>query len=348
MKIAVYAISKNEEQFIESFCKSAKDADLILIADTGSTDKTIEKAKEYGAIVHNIYISPWRFDKARDSALCLLPSDIDVCISLDLDETLEDGWRSEIERIWKPETTRMKYLFDWSDGVVFHSDKIHSRKGYYWHHPCHETLRADPRLEEHWVSTDKLLISHHPDPSKSRGQYLDILRVASIEDPHCPRNAFYYARELAFKGKHPEAIVALQKYLAMPEATWNVDRSYAYRTLGKSYDEVGLDGTEFYLKSQKEMPNTREPLFSLALSYYNKKMWQECFDISQQVVAIKDKTLAYTVNPDAYGPQPHDILAISAYHLGLYQEARLHGKLALDLDPNNTRLIQNLQFYNIR
>ena len=40
MKIAVYAISKNEEQFVKRFCESAKDADLILIADTGSTDNT--------------------------------------------------------------------------------------------------------------------------------------------------------------------------------------------------------------------------------------------------------------------------------------------------------------------
>ena len=46
MKIAVYAISKNEEQFVKRFCESAKEADLILIADTGSTDGTVEVAKE--------------------------------------------------------------------------------------------------------------------------------------------------------------------------------------------------------------------------------------------------------------------------------------------------------------
>ena len=39
LKIAVYAISKNEEQFVKRFCVSAKDADLILIADTGSEDR---------------------------------------------------------------------------------------------------------------------------------------------------------------------------------------------------------------------------------------------------------------------------------------------------------------------
>ena len=30
LKIAVYAISKNEEMFVKRFCDSAKDADIIL------------------------------------------------------------------------------------------------------------------------------------------------------------------------------------------------------------------------------------------------------------------------------------------------------------------------------
>ena len=69
MKIAVYAISKDEAAFVERFCASAKDADLILIADTGSADETVSLAREHGATVHEICISPWRFDRARDAAL---------------------------------------------------------------------------------------------------------------------------------------------------------------------------------------------------------------------------------------------------------------------------------------
>ena len=100
MKIAISAISKNEAQFVERFIASCKDADHISIADTGSTDETVELAKKYGATVHEICITPWRFDLARNAALALLPKDIDVVISLDLDEVLEDGWREEIERVW--------------------------------------------------------------------------------------------------------------------------------------------------------------------------------------------------------------------------------------------------------
>jgi glycosyltransferase involved in cell wall biosynthesis len=152
MKIAVYAISKNEEQFVKRFCESAKEADIVLIADTGSTDNTVQLAKECGAQVYTIGINPWRFDKARDTALALIPMDVDVCVSLDLDEELQPGWREEIERVWKEDTTRLRYKFDWGAGIAFFYEKIHHRKGYHWHHPCHEYPVPDVRTKEVWAS----------------------------------------------------------------------------------------------------------------------------------------------------------------------------------------------------
>ena len=106
----VYAISKNEGQFVRRFCESAKEADLVLIADTGSTDDTVTLAEECRAKVHHIYVNPWRFDIARNAALALIPRSIDICISLDLDEVLEPGWKQKIEQVWVPgKTTNLWY-----------------------------------------------------------------------------------------------------------------------------------------------------------------------------------------------------------------------------------------------
>lgn len=348
MKIAVYAISKNEAQFVSRFCKSAELADYIIIADTGSTDETVNLAKKCGAIVHSICIKPWRFDKARDAALALVPEDTDICISLDLDEVLEDGWREEIEKVWKPETTRLRYKFDWGSGISFFYEKIHHRFGYHWHHPCHEYPVPDKRATEVWAWTDKLLVSHHPDNSKSRGQYLDLLQLAVDEDPRCPRNAFYYARELTFYGKWLEAVHALNKYLEMPEATWQNERCYAMRLLGKAYDALGQDGRDWYKKACEEAPDTREPWVELAQSCYSKKDWQGCFDAAMRSLEIKDKALVYTINPDVWGALPHDLLAISAYNLGKNDIAIEQGKLALSFDPNNQRLLSNQEFYEAK
>ena len=345
MKIAVYAISKNEEQFVKRFCESAKDADMVLIADTGSTDDTVKIAKECNATVHTIGITPWRFDLARDSALSLIPVDYDVCISLDLDEVLEEGWREEIERVWKENTTRLRYKFDWGHNILFYYEKIHHRKGYHWHHPVHEYPRPDPRTVEVYAQTDKLLVSHHPDPTKSRGQYLPLLEMSIKEDPHCPRNAFYYARELTFYNRWLDAIVALNKYLDMPEATWQNERCYAMRLLGKAYDALNQDGREWYRKACKEAPNTREPWVELSESCYLKGEWQECYDSAKRSLEIKDKALVYTMNPEVWGAKPHDLIAISAYHLSNKEDSIIHGKIAVDLEPDNVRLINNLEYY---
>lgn len=348
MKIAVYAISKNEESFVERFCKSAQDADLILIADTGSTDKTAELARaQPKTVVHDIFISPWRFDLARDTALALIPKDIDVCISLDLDEVMEPGWRKEIERVWTEGTTRLRYKFDWGCGISFYYEKIHHRRGYHWHHPVHEYPVPDGRTKEVYAHTDMLLVRHMPDPTKSRGQYLDLLKLAVTEDPICPRNAFYYARELTFYNMWVDAVVALYKYLDNPKANWPNERCYAMRLLGKAYEKLGdsIRAEEWLIKATKEAPDTREPWVELAELYYRMQNWDGCYIAAQQALTIRDKALVYTMDPSVWGAKPHDLLALAAHHLGKKQEALEHGQLAIDLDPNDVRLKANMEFY---
>ena len=85
-KVCVYAISKNEEQFIERWYNSVKEADEIYVLDTGSTDNTRKKLKKLGAHVKKKIIKPWRFDVARNESLKMVPNDADICICTDLDD----------------------------------------------------------------------------------------------------------------------------------------------------------------------------------------------------------------------------------------------------------------------
>jgi tetratricopeptide (TPR) repeat protein len=347
MKIAVYAISKNEESFVNSFCESAKEADLIVIADTGSNDSTVQLAKNNNATVYEISVSPWRFDKARDCVLALLPSDIDICVSLDLDETLQPGWRQEIERVWTEHTTRLRYLYDWGSGIVFHTDKIHARHGYHWHHPCHETLRADSRIIEKWATTDKLLIVHNPDLTKSRGQYLDLLEMSVLEDPLCPRNAFYYARELFFYGHWTKAIEALNSYLKNPNSKWVSERAAAMTLLSACNTQLGnqAEALKWNRLACAESPNEKEPWFGLATQSYAQQDWLTCYTSCLIGMNIGEYEKTYLSNPQVNGSQFFDLAAIAAYHLGKPQESVEYGTEALRLDPDNKRLFDNLEFY---
>ena len=346
LKIAVYAISKNEAQFVERFCNSAKDADLILIADTGSTDETAELAAKHGAVVHSIHIKPWRFDLARNAALALIPADIDVCISLDLDEVLEPGWREEIERVWQPDTTNLWYLFDWGCGIKFPYHKIHSRAGYHWHHPCHEDIRIDPRMQAVNAHTDMMLVSHHPDPTKSRSQYMEMLEAAVKEDANDPSHYFYYARELTFYKRWTEARDALTHYLGMNGASNQNERCYAMRLLGQTYEELHDQGAaeKWLLQAAGEAPNTREPWCNLAMLMYRQGRWHECYAYSRRALTITDRTLVYTCDPAVWGYWAHDLAAVAAWNLGLKDVAREQAKLAFDHAPDDGRLKANLAF----
>lgn len=343
MKIAVYAIAKNEEQFVERFCASAKGADLILIADTGSTDGTVAKARECGATVVDICITPWRFDDARNAAQALLPRDVDVCVSLDLDEELQPGWREEIERVWTEGTTRLRYQFDWGAGIAFYYEKIHARHGYRWVHPCHE-YPVPYLIEEHYAQSDMLMVIHKPDPTKSRGQYLHLLEMSVKEDPADPRNAFYYARELSFHRMWREAIAECERYLALPGATWANERCYAYRVMARCHDELGdwHSAIRAARLGVVEAPNTREPWCEVAKLAYKGAQWAECYGAALSALAIENRELVYTVDPEVWGAMPHDYASIAAWNLGMKEQAIWHGQQAAALDPGNKRLADNL------
>lgn len=344
MKICVYAISKNEEMFVERFCNSAKDADLILIADTGSTDDTVKLAKKHGATVPSICITPWRFDDARNAALAMIPRDFDVCVSLDLDEELQPGWREEIERVWTEGTTRLRYGFDWGAGIVFKYEKIHARHGYRWTHPCHE-YPIPYLINEQYADTDMLMVIHKPDPTKSRGQYLPLLEMSVKEDPNDPRNAFYYARELSFHGQWEKSIEECNRYLALPGANWPNERCYAYRVISRCYDALGNWDAAMSAARQAviEAPHTREPWCEVAKLAYQRHQWPECYGAAMSALAIEQREWVYTVDPAVWGALPHDYASIAAWHLGLKDEALKQAQLAVEKSPDDERLKRNLE-----
>jgi tetratricopeptide (TPR) repeat protein len=347
MKIAVYTIAKNEEKHVERWAESAKDADYRFILDTGSTDKTISKARKAGIKVASATISPWRFDDARNVALALLPDDIDMCIALDMDEILVEGWREELEKV-RPETTRPRYQYTWSwngdkPGLQYGGDKIHKRHGYRWKHPVHEVIVADRSTEvQEWIGLE---IHHHPDNTKSRGQYFPLLELAVKEDPTDDRNLYYLAREYFFNQMYTESAATFIKHLECPKALWGPERAASYRYLAKIYPELADE----YLKGAiKEAPGRREALVEMSQYFYEKKDWEQCKDYAIQALSIETKPLDYLCEAFAWGALPHDLLAISSWNLGNVKDAILHTEKALEYEPDNQRLASNLAFYKAK
>ncbi|HEY8390481.1 MAG TPA: glycosyltransferase, partial [Clostridia bacterium] len=113
-KIVVYAIAKDEEQFVDRWVDSMSEADEIIVLDTGSQDNTIFKLKRKGVKVFKKKIKPWRFDVARNKSLELVPKDADICVCTDLDEVFEKGWRQKLENAWQKDIKQARYQYNWS------------------------------------------------------------------------------------------------------------------------------------------------------------------------------------------------------------------------------------------
>ena len=93
-KICVYAICKNESEWINRWLDNMSEADYIVVLDTGSTDGSFELLKEDPRVtrVEQKVINPWRFDVARNESMKLIPDDAEICVCTDFDEIFEKGW----------------------------------------------------------------------------------------------------------------------------------------------------------------------------------------------------------------------------------------------------------------
>lgn len=317
MKIAVYTICKDENKHIRRWYDSCKDADEVLIVDTGSTDGSQSTAFELHIPFYNITLKPWRFDDARNFALNLISPDVDVCIALDMDEVLVEGWRDIVEKSWTENVDRLRYnyIWSWSDdgspGLTYYGDKIHARHGFRWVNPVHEVLIKDKRLpEESQVFIKNTLILHYPDDNKSRSDYLDLLSLAVKEDPLNDRNAHYYARDLLFAKRYDEAIVEFRRHLDLPTATWKSERAASMRYLGDCFWAKSdiVSAMYWFNRACDEAPGEREPLISLAQAYRALGQWGSCVRVCEKALKITERPNSYINQPWAWGSWPHEML----------------------------------------
>ena len=351
-KICVYAISKNEEKFVDRWMDSVSEADEIVVLDTGSTDKTVEKLRDRGANVFIEEIKPWRFDEARNKSLDLVSKDADICVCIDLDEVFEKGWRDKLEKVWNDDTTRLRYNYNWSfdengnPAVNFYIDKIHIRNNYKWTHPVHEVLSFSGDKEV-FLTTDDITVNHYPDQTKSRGSYLPLLELSVEEDPTDDRNLHYLGREYMFYGKWNDCIDTLIKHLNLPNALWKDERCASMRFIARSYTNLNRyeEARMWFDKAINEAPHLRDPYIERALLEYKLNNWDEVEKYCLDALKIKTHAKSYINEPFSWNHTVYDLLSLSYYFKGNNELALEYVNKALEITPNDERMIKNKQIF---
>lgn len=358
LKVCVYAICKNEEKFVDSWVKSMREADLIVVTDTGSTDETVGKLREKGVIVYEEQIRPWRFDVARNRSLSYVPEDVDICVCTDLDERFVPGWRASLESAWRSHKPVNKgkikktgrYLYNWSlkpDGtpdIQFYYFKVHEREGFQWKCPVHEYVKYVGKEPLETVFIDGLVLNHYPDPKKPRGSYLSLLEMAVEEAPDDSRMRYYLGREYMYLSQWEKCISILTQHLEMPTALWKDERCASMRWIAKSCHKLNRieEAYSWYFTAIAEQPTMRDAYVEFAKLCLAQKEWSMVYFLTKEALKISRQSRTFVNMGYAWDHTPDDLCALGAYYMGLYEEAEHHAEKALQYSPMDFRLIKNL------
>jgi tetratricopeptide (TPR) repeat protein len=349
LKVAVYTIALNEAGNAERWANSAVDADYRIVADTGSTDDTVELLTKAGVTVHRIAVRPWRFDTARNAAMALIPADVDVCCTMDMDRFLEPGWRPRLEAAWTPETTalynRVVYRNSIDDPAPLRgwmAKNFHHRWGYRFNRPVHEALvfTGEKEVES---NSDQIVMCEIQDLGKAtRNQYLPLMELAHREEPADAQICFWLAREYMWANRHEAAAELLQHYLALPSAKWTEERSEAMRYLARVQPEKRM----FWLEQARmEAPHRREIWHDLAEELHSQGDWLNLFWAATHGIEKTRRTGSYLDDGNVWGFRLFDLGALASWHLNVMDRAVEWGQKALELDPGNQRIKNNFDFF---
>ena len=369
LSVSVYAISKNESQFVDRWVDSMSEADEIVVLDTGSTDDTVARLRARGVKVVERRIDPWRFDVARNESMKLVSPEAAILVCTDLDEIILPGWRDRLVAAWvdcarsngrPPTTAQYEYVWnfnaDGSDGKKFMSEKIHAPGAALWRHPVHEVLDYGGR-EKRTVTVPGLRVEHHADPMKSRAQYLGLLEMSVVEDPEDDRNMHYLGREYMFNERWEDAIRTLERHLCLPRATWRAERAASMRFIARCENALGHPdrALDWFRRAMTEAPGQREAAVELAQFAYDRtiddpenapKWWAVVIEGAERALKVTERDLSYLTDADAWGAKPYDLLSLAYWYTERKGEARRMIDKALEFAPDNQRLKDNRRLMN--
>ena len=355
-KIAVYAICKDEAQFVDRWMDSMHEADEIVVLDTGSKDDTVDKLRSRGVHVEVGVFKPWRFDLPRNTSMHLVSADVDICVCTDLDEILTPGWRAALEKCWVEnggkiggvgKNLRVKYLYTWNfnpdgtPGTTFWYEKIHTRDGYRWVKPVHEITNSYLNGEsEQPIYCHGFQLHHFPDNTKSRSSYLPLLKMSVEEEPEDDRNSHYYGRELMYYGQFDKAIDELVRHLSLPRAKWLAERAASMRYISRCFVGKGnrINALEWAFKACAEDATAREPWVHLAKVLEIQCDWAGMLFAINRALDIKERPSHYINEPESWSAVPYELGAKANFNLDRISEAEMLVHQGLEIDSTSTKL----------
>jgi glycosyltransferase involved in cell wall biosynthesis len=277
--IAFNAIVRNESanirRLLESVCPHV---DVVIIADTGSSDDTIkiihEVCKKHN-VAHEVHHCVFQnFSQARNYALdCAYnsPNEFEYILLGDADMELIAGMSGAGETVLSQAYAPAYYMKQEAGGLSYNNVRMISRDlGARYIGVTHEYLNIGDVVPE--MMTQAWWIDHATGANRGDKFKRDIrlLLEDMRTDKNNPRSWFYLANSYMEDKQYVKAINAFNKRISLgdwPEEIWHsqLAKGRCYRALGKR--ELFI---EAMIKAADMNPNRAEPLYDLA-KYFREK-----------------------------------------------------------------------------
>ncbi len=277
-------IVKNEEAEIEQALATIKDADEIVVCDTGSTDRTIEILKTHPEVkLFTDYTWNDDFSEAKNHAASKCTGD--WVMSLDADCRLESGGMEKIKTMIN--TTKHDVLYVELESLNYPGSG-HKRKKLYKNNGlifykgmAHEDLNTFGYDHEDGLMP-KIFYGYSVNHKKDPDRYMRILTKQVDADPTAPRPQFYLAREYMYKKDYGTAIILFREYLKISK--YNGERTEAWLHLAQClwWTKQGGKAREACAQAILSNPDHRAALRFMATIHNEpfKSKWQRIADNS--------------------------------------------------------------------
>jgi glycosyltransferase involved in cell wall biosynthesis len=229
MTVSVVMIAKNEEAVLGRCLESVKEADEIIICDTGSTDRTIEIAKQFTDKVFTDYVWEDNFAKARNHALGKATGD--WILSIDADEYLTCPFSAVREAAAKGfMAVNVKMTAESGPPSHFWFPRLFLRSpNVWWEGAIHNHISVMGEDVGAVTLTYGYSPAHTLDPLRS----MRILEKEVADRPDCIRERFYLGREYFYRGQYDQALVMLGRYVQ--QSRFLAEKAEAFLTMSRVY-----------------------------------------------------------------------------------------------------------------
>lgn len=335
------------------------EADYIVVLDTGSTDGTFERLKSDPRVARaeQKTYKRFRFDKARNDSMKLIPQDAEILVCTDIDEVFSKGWADALRSRWVDgETTRCHYKYVWSHSEageeenVFTYDKIHTRD-YSWHYPVHEVLvRNDPSFAESCIDLSDSITLDHWRSEKDRKFYFDLLKLAVKENLDDCHIRMLLAREYFLSGDYTNAEKTYIETLGLPTIDDADQRLVLLCSLFQLslcyYEQSNFDEAIWYCQEFiKEDQSYREPYLVMADCYNRMGMYTLSEGVLKSAREYAHQHRDWLEHSYSYHGWLEDTESVAKWGLGKIDDAIADVESAMAHRPNDVRLLKNMNCF---